>query len=583
MKQAGALIRVSTERQLDGTSPEKQLEKIQELATQQGYALEVEHTWRIAESGAKQDRLGFKQALNAVQKGGITRLYVYSIDRLGRNLTDLLIFLRQMEDYDIEIWSAEEGELLQENNFTVQIMGAVAALERQQIFRRTQDGLHRAISAGKYGGGIIAYGYKLNPDTKKLEIREQEASTVQMMFSWCVNERISCVMIADRLNAMQIPTHYTKDGRTIHYKGKREAEKTAGIWRAGRVRNMLINPAYYGLWEWGKRTKKVKNRTRIPGYSPAIISVETFELASKVLQNNRLYKLDKPIHDYLLRGLIRCGLCGRALCGATSKVGPNHSKEKAYYVCNGKTQWHKLGIPKCPSISLVAKDVEDVVWSDIQAYCKNPDVAIAQLKSLRKPIDDTIPGQIIETKRLISECERKEINLIRMASESHEINLEKVDELLRENRNQKEALFDYLNRLGNEKEKSDNIDTEFQDIKQRLSYLNGRIEDASFAEKRIAVCELVKEIIVTPEELNGKMISVVNITYKFNELCTEVKSSIPAYIMGCTPALAVITVTRSNPALAPPRLSPTTKNASPVRCSTASTPRCMCPAWITRS
>ena len=475
MNQAGALIRVSTERQLAGTSPEKQLEKIQELAIQQGYALEVEHTWRIAESGAKQERLGFAQALNAVQNGGITRLYVFSIDRLGRNLLDLLIFLRQMEDYEIEVWSAETAEPLQENNFLVQIMGAVAGLERQQIIRRTQDGLHRGIAAGKYGGGIIAYGYKLNPDTKKLEIREQEAGTVQMMFSWCVDEKLTCVQIADRLNALQIPTHYSRDGRTVHYKGKREAEKTAGIWRAGRVGNMLKNPAYYGHWEWGKRTKKVKNQTRIPGYSPAIISAETFELASKVLQNNRLFKQDKPLHNYLLRGLIRCGLCGKAYCGTTYKVGPNQSKEKAYYLCTGRTQWRKLGISKCPSRSLIAKDVEDAVWSDIQAYCKNPDVAIAQLKSLRKPIDDTIPVQIIETKRLISECERKENNLIRMASESHEINLEKVDELLRENRNQKEALIDYRDRLSNEKEKSDNIDTEFQDITQRLSYLNGRI------------------------------------------------------------------------------------------------------------
>lgn len=528
---------MSTERQLGGTSPEKQLEKIEQLASQQGYALEPEHTWKIAESGAKHERLGFKQALSAVQDGGIARLYVYSIDRLGRSLTDLLLFLREMEDYDIEVWSAEKEELLQENDFLVQIFGAVASYERQQINRRTQDGLHRSIQDGKYCGGIIAYGYQLNPDNKKLEIAEQEAIVVRMIFSWCVDERMSCVQIADRLNAMQIPTHYTKDGRTIHYKGKREAEKTAGIWRAGRVRNMLINPAYCGKWEWGKRTKKVKNQTRIPGYSPAIVSEEIFNSASKVLQGNRLYKADKPIHGYLLRGLIRCGLCGKAFCGTTSKVGPNHSLEKQYYACNGKTQWRKLGIPKCPSITLVAKDIEDVVWSDIQAYCKNPNVAIEQLKSLRKPIDDTVPNQIIETKHLISECERKETNLIRLASESQEISLSKVDELLRENRKQKEALLDYLYQLTSEKEKSDNIDNEFQDINERLSDLNGRIENATFAEKRNAICELVKEIIVTPEEINGKIIAVVQITYKFSEVSALIKTSIPAFMTGSTPAI----------------------------------------------
>jgi len=186
MKQAGALIRVSTERQLEGTSPEKQLEKIHELAKRQGYSINKENTWMIAESGAKQDRLGFSQALKATQGGGITRLYVYSMDRLGRNLADSLLFLRQMEEQNIEVWSAEKGEVLYENDILVQIMGAISAFERQQIIKRTQDGLKRAIKDGKYSGGIVAYGYCLNPQNKKLEINEKEADIIRKIFDWCV-------------------------------------------------------------------------------------------------------------------------------------------------------------------------------------------------------------------------------------------------------------------------------------------------------------------------------------------------------------------------------------------------------------
>jgi len=39
-------------------------------------------------------------------------------------------------------------------------------------------------------------------------------------------------------------------------KWKRTPEKTYEVWRAGRVSNMLRNPAYMGNWEWGKRSKK---------------------------------------------------------------------------------------------------------------------------------------------------------------------------------------------------------------------------------------------------------------------------------------------------------------------------------------
>jgi site-specific DNA recombinase len=531
VKQAGALIRVSTERQLEGTSPEKQLEKIHEFAEKQGFAISIENTWKIAESGAKKDRLGFAEALNAVQGGCISRLYVYSIDRLGRNLTDLLFFLRQMEDLEIEVWSAEKGELLQENNFFVQIMGAVSSLERQQIQKRTQDGLHRAIKEGKYSGGIVAYGYYLNPKTKQLEIHEKEAEVVRNIFNWCVNERLSCPRIAQRLNGLQIPTHYTKDGREIQYQGKRAPEKTAGIWRPGRVRNMLKNTAYYGNWAWGKRSKK-KKQTIIPGYSPAIISEETYKQAQKVLKSNSLIQSDKPNHKYLLRGVIRCGICGNAYCGSTSMVGHNHSQEKSYYRCTGRTQWKHIGAKKCPADSLIADDIEEIVWSDVQAYIKNPDIIIQQLENQMKPIDKSLPAEIEKVKQQISEIDRKETNLIRLVAESHEINLEKVEDLLREYREQKQSLYEYLNQLVSENEFTENIENDRQDFGNRLKGMIARIDQASWEEKRIAICELVDQIIVTTREFDGQTIQEVEITYKFEGLFT--RSSVPAFIMGCT-------------------------------------------------
>jgi len=531
MKQAGALIRVSTERQLEGTSPEKQLEKIHELAEKQDFSISIENTWKIAESGAKKDRLGFSEALNAVQNGGITRLYVYSIDRLGRNLADLLIFLREMENLDIEVWGAEKGELLQEDNFFVQIMGAVSGLERQQIRKRTQDGLKRAIKEGKYSGGIVAYGYCLNAKTKQLEINEKEAEVVRNIFNWCVNERLSCPKIAKRLNAMNIPTHYTKDDRKVHYKGKRASEKTANIWRPGRVRNMIKNTAYYGHWEWGKRSYK-KNRTIIPGYSPTIIDEETYKLAQKVLQSNSLIQSDKQTHNYLLRGLIRCGICGNAYCGSTSKVGHNHSQEKSYYRCTGRTQWKHIGAKKCPADSLIADDIEEIVWVDVQAYIKNPDIIIQQLENQLKPIDISFPAQIDEVKQQISEIDRKETNLIRLVAESHEINLEKVDDMLNEYREQKQSLYEYLNQLVSENSLSENYEKDKQDLGIRLKGMIERIDQASWEEKRTAVCELVDQIVVTTKELNGKTIQEVEVTYKFEGLFT--RSSAPAFIMGCT-------------------------------------------------
>jgi site-specific DNA recombinase len=231
-------------------------------------------------------------------------------------------YLRQLDDLKIECWSAEKAERLQGDDFLLQIQGAVASKERQEIIKRTQDGLYRAIKAGKYSGEIIAYGYRLNPETKILEIQDNEADFVRQMFDWCLQERLSCVQIAERLNAMGVPIQYEKDGRRIQRKGKREPEKTAGIWRAGRVRNMLCNPAYYGKWEWGKRSKKRKTTDRISGYCPPIISETVFVKVGEILHSNRLFLLENKHRDYLLRGLIKCSICGRTYCGRYSRVGP---------------------------------------------------------------------------------------------------------------------------------------------------------------------------------------------------------------------------------------------------------------------
>ena len=86
MKKAGAIIRVSTTKQLEGTSPEKQREVILNLAEKQGFKLDKNDIWALAESGYSRERLGFQNALQASSEVESSRLYVYSIDRLGRDL-----------------------------------------------------------------------------------------------------------------------------------------------------------------------------------------------------------------------------------------------------------------------------------------------------------------------------------------------------------------------------------------------------------------------------------------------------------------------------------------------------------------
>ena len=529
MEKAGAIVRVSTTRQLEGTSPEKQLEAILNLARAQGYQVDEDLQWMMAESGNLRERQGFKDALAAASAGVISRVYVYSVDRLGRDLLEMLLFLRQLDDLDVETWEAERNRRLLWNDFILQVEGAVAGKERQEIIRRTQDGLQRAIRAGKYSGGIVAYGYRLNPVTKELEIDEEEASVVRLMFEWCTDDQLSTPVIADRLNALGIPTRYRRDGRLLRRVGKRSPEKTAGIWRAGRVRNMLKNRAYAGEWAWGKRSKKRKPGDTIPGKCPAILSKETFTLAANVLADHRWKAGHPAVRQYLLRSKIKCLECGKTYVGSVSRVAGG---EKRYYRCTGATQWHKLGCPRCPGKTLVADGIEDAVWAEIRAFILQPDVALSQLHQLRKPIDDGVAGRLAETDAQISELDRQERNALLIAAQSREADPRVVDDVLRGIKDSKTALEDYRHQLKEKLLAGESLERELASVSSRLLELKDRLEDADFSERRRAVLELVKSIEVASPVIAGQRRPVVTVTYRFNDPSDPMQEDETAPLLG---------------------------------------------------
>ena len=66
---------------------------------------------------------------------------------------------------------------------------------------------------------------------------------------------------------LQVPCAYVRDGRLL-LRGKRK-QRTSGLWRAARIRNMLINSTYMGRHEYGKRSKV--QRPTIVREVPAIV------------------------------------------------------------------------------------------------------------------------------------------------------------------------------------------------------------------------------------------------------------------------------------------------------------------------
>ena len=504
---AGAIIRVSTARQLEGTSPEKQLEAMRALAAEEGCELADRHVWQIAESGASRHRVSFASALSAAAEGNISRLYVYSVDRLGRDLLEMLLFLRDLDDLGIECWEAERQRRLEWNDFMFQVEGAVAGKERREILKRTQDGLLRRVKQGKFSGGRIPLGYTLNRTTGMLEINEEEASLVRMIFKWTVDERLSAIKISGRITAMGIPT----------YAQRRTFKRLTGPakWNSGMVLNILKNRTYHGRWVYGKKSKRLRPEDWITNAMPAIISEETFELAKSVRRSNRLTSPRNARYKYLLSGLIHCSNCGLAYCGATWQVG---KRRRRYYLCNGRGQWKKLAREKCFSKAIKATPLEEVVWEDVKAFILDPDVVINQLRELREPGEADLAEQLTEAEGRILELNRQERNALRMAAESAELDVQALDDLLREIHFSIETMERYTDDLQQSHARGEQLDKELFGVAERLATLRERVDQATFEDKRRAVVELVKGIQIASEEIDGKNTAIVTITYRFDQV-----------------------------------------------------------------
>lgn len=133
-------IRVSTvdqntDRQLDGVTLDK--------------------TFTDKASGGTRKRPGLDALMEYVREGDT--VHVHSIDRLARDLGDLLALLSHFKDQGVTVTFHKEhltfsGEANPFQDLQLQVIGAVAQFERAIIKERQREGIAKAKAKGVYRG-----------------------------------------------------------------------------------------------------------------------------------------------------------------------------------------------------------------------------------------------------------------------------------------------------------------------------------------------------------------------------------------------------------------------------------------------
>lgn len=140
-------------------------------------------------SGKSLKRPKMSKAVDWIKNQEVETFIVYKLDRLSRNLSDLINFMEECNKYEVNFVSIAE-ELDMSNAFGrmfVYIIGIFAQFEREQISERTISGMMEKANQGKYPYSHTPFGYdKLDDQT--LVINEEEKQVMLEIFDLYVNQ-----------------------------------------------------------------------------------------------------------------------------------------------------------------------------------------------------------------------------------------------------------------------------------------------------------------------------------------------------------------------------------------------------------
>jgi|SRR6056297_836669 len=148
---------------------------------------EKEYDWIIRDRGISGsipffNRPHADKLIEYLESGSVEQIDVHSIDRLGRNLKDILITIEKIHSYDVSIYIKSQGmmtldkktgEINPTTKLILSVMGSVSEMERNLISERIKHSLRvkksRGELVGRKKGSVESRKKFLNkPKSKKI-------------------------------------------------------------------------------------------------------------------------------------------------------------------------------------------------------------------------------------------------------------------------------------------------------------------------------------------------------------------------------------------------------------------------------
>ena len=462
-----AYCRVSTEKEAQIDSLEKQIEFFNEFTKKNGYELYKLYADEGISGKQIKHRKQFQQMMIDAKAKKFDKVVVKDVSRFARNTVDLLQSVRELKSYGVQVDFLNNGEVMEGGSeFILTILGAMAQQESANMSKRVKFG--KDITAKKGRVPNLVFGYDKIPDERyTLKINEEEAKIVKEIFESYVYKGIGTTKIAWNLNDRGIRT-----------------KKTKSKWVQTSIVRMLKNPIYTGRvtnkksevtdFITGTR-KELPEEEWIVVERPEmrIISDELFNRAQELLeQRSNEFKLNNKREktEYVFSTLIYCKHCGYSFRRIKRKYtadGPEYIR----WVCSGR---NSMGVNHCPNTTVID---EEELLNAIKIYLKN----------------------IIKNKKDFMKVVEKEF--------------EKITKLRENNERSEESLLKEIEKVTVKKQKyMEMFQNEIINIQELKKYTNPLNEDIARLERELKlITSEIKEKDVLEKELNKTIKTVDDI------------------------------------------------------------------------
>jgi len=396
-------VRVSSEPQSRGYSPDVQLRELREAAAKR--SIEVIKEFKVSESAkTSETRKKFRELLAFIEEHKPDYLIAYAVDRITRNPDDLHTIHRLIESGGLRVFIVSQNKVIDKDSqsgdkFTFYLFGNIAYLDNMQRGERTKASMLEKARRGIFPSRAPV-GYLNVPDPsdptgrrRTVALDPVKGPLVRSAFELYAKGGYSLATLRDELNR-----------RGLHQSPSSKSPKSPMSIYGLQV--ILGNPFYYGMVRWDKQV--------FQGTHKPLISVDLFNRVQARLSENRSYMRPAAKKYFAFKPFLKCGYC-RSSITAEEQQGQRGKGHYIYYRCTyGKELDRETKGRKCPQGYFREEKIDAMFAEALGDLYIDESIANKLRELLTKTHAEQQVSEKRELQRLQSEYTRKtnHLNLI---------------------------------------------------------------------------------------------------------------------------------------------------------------------------